>query len=76
LGALLPTSFGLLSSYRLIVKGDNRPYGLTSKILTALYFLSNMAGFGTIFERIMHFENPCAGGDEQFPNSSRKPIIF
>jgi hypothetical protein len=56
-------------SYRLFIIGDNRPYGLTWKILAALYFLSNMARFGMVFERIMYFTNPCADRDQPFPYS-------
>src|SRR4029077_12658825 len=60
LGVLLLLGFGLRSSHRLIVKGENRAYLIPWQILTPLYFLSPMIGWGLLADCAFYFAHPCS----------------
>jgi IS1 family transposase len=60
LGAVLAIGFGLSSSYRLLVKGDDSMYGIPWQILTPAYFFSLMIGWGLLADCVLYLTNPCS----------------
>jgi IS1 family transposase len=68
LSGVLAICFGLSSSRRLFVEGDEYAYRIPSKFLIPLSFLSNMFGFGMVLESTLYFTNACPEGDEDSAN--------
>ena len=69
LGGVLLFGLGVRIPYRLIVKGDNRAYFIPWQILTPLYFLFIMAGFGLLLDCVLYFANPCLDVGQEPPYS-------